>query len=202
MAMQEELNLLVDTLYEYTQLHIFRFVSKFVVAIVILLIGFILGRFLGKVVYKLLHSFQLNEGLNKLGGMQFQAEELAEGFTTYFIYFITVVMVLQQMGIATTILNMIAGAVILIIILSTFLGIKDFIPNAMAGLVIQSKKVIREGETIKVKGMQGKIIHISLVETKLETNEGDIIFVPNSVITRTSIIKVKVDKKPSKKIKK
>ncbi|MBT7903214.1 mechanosensitive ion channel family protein [Candidatus Woesearchaeota archaeon] len=196
-----------NKLYDYIQNNILGFLGKFVVAIIILLIGFVFGRFLGKLVYKFLHSFELNRLLNKLGGMRVEAEELAEAFTTYFVYFVTVVIVLQQIGLATTILNMIAGAIILIIILSTFLGVKDFIPNAIAGVVIQSKQLIKPDEIIKVKGMKGKVSHISLVETKLETEEGDVIFIPNSVLTRTSIIKVKkklstkelIDKKSEKK---
>jgi small-conductance mechanosensitive channel len=110
------------------------------------------------------------------------------------------VTVLQQLGLATTVLNMIAGGVIVIIILSTLLGVKDFIPNAVAGFVLQRKEFLSVGEVIKVKGMQGKIIKISLVETKIETKDKDIIFIPNSVLTKTEVVKVKKGKK--KKVKK
>ena len=100
-------------------------------------------------------------------------------------------MVLQQLGLATTVLNMIAGAVIIVIILSTLLGIKDFIPNMIAGIMIQRKQELKKGEIIKIKGMQGKIIGITLIETKIETKTGDIIFIPNAVLTKTEIIRIK-----------
>ena len=141
---------------EYSDKIFAQFFTRFIVAIIILLIGFIIGRLLGKLTQKALHEVELNKILKK-ANIKIRLEEILSNFVTYFIYFVTIVMVLQHIGIATTILNMIAGAVILIIILSTFLGVKDFIPNAIAGIMIQSKKMIQIGEIIKVKGMQGEI---------------------------------------------
>ena len=164
--------------------------TNFIISIIILLIGFIIGKLLGRLLYKFLHSIELNENLNKLAKIKMDLEGIMEAFLTYFVYFITIVMVLQQLGLATTVLNMIAGGVIIIIILSALLGIKDFIPNAVAGAVLQRRENIKIGETIKVKGMQGKIISITLIETKIETKDKDIIFIPNSVLTKTEIIKV------------
>ncbi|MFC1722521.1 mechanosensitive ion channel domain-containing protein [Nanoarchaeota archaeon] len=160
---------------------------KFIVAIILLLVGFILGRILGRLMFKMLHSFEVNRNFSKLSGVTVKIEEIAESFTSYFIYFVTIVIVFQQIGLATTILHMIAGGVIILIILSTFLGIKDFIPNAIAGFFLQRRKVFRVGQIIKVKGMQGKIIKLSLGETKIKTKEGDIIFIPNSVLNKTEV---------------
>ncbi len=171
---------------------------KFVVAIVLLLVGFILGRILGRLMFKFLHSFDLNANFSKLSGVTVKIEEIAESFTSYFIYFITIVIVLQQIGLATTILHMIAGGVIILIILSTFLGIKDFIPNAIAGFILQRKNNFKKGQIIKVKGMMGKIVSITLVETKIMTKEGDIIFIPNSVLNKTEVIHVRVRPKTGK----
>jgi len=93
---------------------------------------------------------------------------------------------------------MIAAGIIILIILSTFLGIKDFIPNAMAGFFIQRKKEFRIGQRIRVKGMQGTIIEITLLETKIETKNGDIIFIPNSVLSRTEVTYIQSGKKKRK----
>ena len=181
--------------YTNLQTHFSGFFTKFLVAVVILLIGFIVGKLLGRMVYKFLHSIEINHNLNKLANVNIGLEEILEAFTTYFIYFITIVIVLQQLGLATTVLNMIAGGVIVIIILSTLLGVKDFIPNAVSGFILQRKNFIKIGEVIKVKGMQGKVVKITLVETKIETKDQDIIFIPNSVLTKTEVIKVKKKRK-------
>ncbi len=171
---------------------------KFIVSIVILLIGFILGKIMGRLIYKFLHSFEVNDTFSKLTNTTLKIEEIAESFTTYFLYFVTIVIVLQQIGLASTILHMIAAGIILLIILSTFLGIKDFIPNAIAGFFMQSHRKFKIGQVIKVKGMQGKIIEITLLETKMETKSGDIIFIPNSVLNKTEVTYMKVKKRAVK----
>jgi small conductance mechanosensitive channel len=86
----------------------------------------------------------------------------------------------------------------ILIILSTFLGIKDFIPNAVAGFFIQHKKELKVGQKIKIKGMQGTITEITLLETKIETKTGDVIFIPNSVLSKTEVTYVKAGKKEKK----
>ncbi|MBN1544798.1 mechanosensitive ion channel family protein [Candidatus Woesearchaeota archaeon] len=172
---------------------------KFIVSIVILLIGFIIGKILGRLIFKFLHSFEVNETFSKLTGTTLKIEEIAETFTTYFIYFITIVIVLQQIGLASTILHMIAAGIIILIILSAFLGIKDFIPNAIAGFFMQSHKKFKMGQKIKVKGMQGKITDITLLETKIETKNGDIIFIPNSVLNKTEVTYVRTNRKDKPK---
>lgn len=172
---------------------------KFIVSIIILLIGFIVGKILGRIVFKILHSFELNETFSELTGATLKIEEIAESFTTYFVYFITVVIVLQQIGIVSTVLHMIAAGVMILIILSTFLGFKDFIPNAIAGFYIQSRKKFLVGQKIKVKGMQGKIIKITLLETKMETKNGDIILIPNSILSKTEVTYVVAKKRNGKK---
>ncbi|MFQ5474982.1 MAG: mechanosensitive ion channel domain-containing protein [Candidatus Nanoarchaeia archaeon] len=174
------------------------FFAKFIVAVIILLIGFIIGKLFGRLVYKFLHGLEVNKNLSRLAHIKIGFEEVMEAFTTYFIYFVTIVTVLQQLGLATTVLNMIAGGVIVIIILSTLLGVKDFIPNAVAGMIIQRKDFVNVGDVIKVKGMQGKVTDISLVETKIETKGKDTIFIPNSVLTKTEVVKVKKAKKKAK----
>ncbi|MFH1063709.1 MAG: mechanosensitive ion channel domain-containing protein [Candidatus Woesearchaeota archaeon] len=172
---------------------------KFLVSIVLLLIGFIIGKILGRLIFKFLHSFEVDETFSKLTGTSLKIEVIAESFTTYFVYFVTIVIVLQQLGLASTILNMIAAGVLILIILSTFLGIKDFVPNAISGFILQNKKKFKIGQLIKVKGMQGKIIEITLLETKIETKSGDIIFIPNSVLSKTEVTYVKAKQRNSKK---
>ncbi|RME78005.1 hypothetical protein D6774_02570 [Candidatus Woesearchaeota archaeon] len=166
------------------------FFTRFVVGLIILLAGFIIAKLVGKLVRRLLHSLDLNVMLQKITGTNIALEEIAESFTTYFLYFITIVMVLQHLGLATTVLNMIAGAIIIIIVLSTFLGIKDFIPNIIAGIVLRQKDFLKVGDVIKVKGMKGRVVEITFLETKIETTKKDMIFIPNSVLIKTEIVKV------------
>jgi small-conductance mechanosensitive channel len=43
---------------------------------------------------------------------------------------------------------------------------------------------------IKVKGMKGRVVEITFLETKIETTKKDMIFIPNSVLIKTEIVKV------------
>ena len=168
--------------------------TKLVVAVIIVLIGLIFGKILGKFIQKALHEVELNKVIKKAAGIKISAEEIISTFITYFIYFIFIVMALNQLGITTVVLHMISGAILIIIIISILLSIKDFMPNMFAGLFIHQKAFIKEGDIIKVDNTEGKVIHINLVETKIERKKGDIIYIPNSLLPKKVVIKVKKKK--------
>ncbi len=168
--------------------------TKLVVAVIIILIGLIAGKLLGKLIHKTLHEVELNKILKKAAGIKISVEEIISTFITYFIYFIFIVMALNQLGLTTVVLHMISGAILIIIIISILLSIKDFIPNMFAGFFIHQKRFIKEGDIIQVDNTKGKVIHINLVETKIETKQGDIIYIPNSLLTKKTIVKIKKKK--------
>jgi len=168
--------------------------TKLVVAVIIVLIGLISGKLLGKLVHKALHEVELNKIIKKAAGIKVSAEEIISTFITYFIYFIFIVMALNQFGITTVVLHMISGAILTIIIISILLSIKDFMPNMFAGFFIQQKGFIKEGDTINVDNTEGKVVHINLIETKIETKKGDIIYIPNSLLTKKTVVKLKKKK--------
>ena len=165
--------------------------TKLVVAVIIVLIGLVLGKILGKFVQKALHEIELNKIIKKAAGIKASVEEIISTSLSYFIYFIFIVMALNQLGITTVVLHMISGAILIIIIISILLSIKDFMPNMFAGLFIHQKRFIKEGDILKVDNTEGKVVHINLVETKIETKHGDIIYIPNSLLTKKTVMKLK-----------
>ena len=168
--------------------------TKLVVAVIIVLIGLVAGKLLGKLIHKLLHEIELNRIIKKAAGIKVSAEEIISSFVTYFIYFIFIVMALNQLGLTTVVLHMISGAILIIIIISIMLSIKDFMPNMFAGFFIHQKRFIKEGDIIQVDNTKGKVVHINLVETKIETKKGDIIYIPNSLLTKKTVVKLKKKK--------
>ena len=164
-----------------------QFFLKFVIAIVILLIGFIIGRIVYKVLQKILHEVELNKNLRK-AGIKISLEQLISNFTKYFIYFIAVIWALTEIGLTTTILNMISAVVLLLIIISLILAIKDFIPNAFAGFFIYRKGMFKQGDKISIHNLEGTIQKITLIETEIRTNKGDTIYIPNSFITKKEVL--------------
>ena len=165
--------------------------NKFVVAIIIILIGFIIGRILGKFLEKLLYEIELNKLIKEATGIKFSLAEIVGMIVKYLTYFIFIVIALNQIGITTIVLNMITGAVFILLILAIFLGIKDFIPNFIAGLSIISRGNIKKGDLIQVNSTKGRIQNISLMQTLVKTSKGDIIFLPNSLLTKHKVIKLK-----------
>ena len=162
--------------------------SKLIVAIIIILLGFIIGKVLGKITQKVLHEIELNNIVKKSTGVKISLEEIIGRFTSYFIYFISIIMALNQIGLATTVLYIISGGLVILIILLTFLAIKDFIPNFFSGLFIQYKNMIKEGNSIKVGNVEGKVKKIGLVETEIITPNKDKIILPNSLITKSEVV--------------
>jgi small-conductance mechanosensitive channel len=152
-----------------------------------LLIGFIIGRIVGKLAYRVLHEIELNSVLTKAGA-KFGLEKAISNFAAYFIYFITIIWALNTIGITAPILNMISAALLILIIISIILAIKDSVPNMIAGLVIYRKGIIKEGNKIKIDNISGIVKKISLVETDIESDTGDVIHMPNSIITKKEII--------------
>lgn len=165
--------------------------TKIVIAIIILLIGFIIGKILGRLLQKVLHEFEMDKALKKSAGINISLEHFLGSFLTYFIYFITIIMALNQLGLTTAILNMISGAVILLILISLILAIKDFVPNMMAGIFIYQKGIIKEGDIIALDKIKAKVIETTMMETKLESKNKDIIYIPNSLLIKKEIRKLK-----------
>jgi len=165
--------------------------SRFVVAFVILLIGLIAGKLLGKLIHKILKEIELDKTIKSAVNVKLPLTEIISSIVTYLIYFIAIVMALDNLGVATQVLNIISIGVIVILILFIFLGMKDFIPNAISGMFLHKKKFINKGDNIKIDDVEGKVIYINLVETRIKTESGDIIYIPNSQMTSKKVIKKK-----------
>jgi len=166
-------------------------VNKILVAVIILFIGFIVGKVVGKLLEKGLKQVSLNKMIKEVSGIRISFEEMIAHFVMYFIYFISIVMALRHIGIATDILNILSAVVIVLIGVFILLSVKDFIPNIISGIVLHQKGTIKKGEVIEVNKIKGKIEAMTLLETKLKTKSGDIIIIPNSNLTKNEIIKKK-----------
>lgn len=168
--------------------------NKLIVAVIILLIGFIIARVLSKLAQKVLHELEIDRILKKKAKIKFSIEKGISKFIAYFIYFVTVIIALNQLGLTTTILHMISAAVLIIIVLSVVLGVKDFIPNFLAGLHMSKNKVVQKGDKIKIRGTEGTVLEVELTEVKIQTKSGDIIFIPASLFVKEEFTKVRKKK--------
>ena len=161
---------------------------KLVAAITILLIGLILGRFFSKLVKKILKEVELNNIIKKEFKLDWPVEQFLVSFIRYLVYFVALVIALNQIGLAKIILYVILGGVLLFIVVFMILAIKDFIPNVVSGFLIQHRKLLKKGDKIKVKDIEGKVVDITLTEIQIKSGN-EIIVVPNSVLSKEIIWK-------------
>lgn len=167
-------------------------INNIAAAIIVLLIGFIIGRVLSRIVLKALHEAELNRFLKK-ANIKFPLEEFISRAVEYIIYFLAIVMALEQLGLSLFALYLIAATALAILVIAFVLGIKDFVPNFIAGVRLHQKKHFKEGDTITTGTVTGKVKDLGLLETKLTTKKGDIIHIPNSHLLKFEL-KVKKTK--------
>lgn len=175
------------------------FYSKIIVALVLLLLGLIIGRLAGRMIYRVLSEIEINKIVKKTTGMSFRLDKFLGSAASFVIIFIFGLWGLEYLGLSSLVLNFIAGAFILILIVAIFLGIKDLIPNVIGGIYIHKKGLFEEGDKIKIDKVSGEVIQINLTETKILKKRilrsDDIIYVPNSMFIKPKVLSVTAKKK-------
>ncbi len=161
--------------------------SRLSVAILILLAGFIIGKLVGNIIQRALIEIRIDKYL-RLSGLKFSLSKFISKLISYIIYFIAIVMSLNSIGLTTAILNMISGAVILIIVISFILAVKDFFPNLIAGIRIKNNKMFIEGDEIQIKEVRGRIISLGLLDTRLLTIHKEEVIIPNAIFNKRQIV--------------
>lgn len=169
----------------------YTLLNKLILSVIILLFGFIIGRVVGKLVLRVTHEFGLDKYLKSFTGIKFSLEHIISSFASFFIYFIAIVLALSQLGVETVIFNIIALGVIALITLSIVLAIKDSVPNITAGFFMFQKRLFKKGDKIQFKGITGIITETNFMEVKIQTQKGDIIFIPNSLFIKEEVVKLK-----------
>lgn len=186
-------------IYQTVRDALMPFVNRFFIAALLLLIGIIVGRILGTFTHKFLHSAELNKTIEKATGSVAPVEQIISHFIRYITYFLFLVMGLNTIGITTTVLTVLAGAVFAIIVLSIILGVKDLLPNAIAGLRIQQQGLVIKGETITVDSIRGRVESVNLTDTQILTPSGDTIIIPNRILVTKEVRKHGKTRKSVKK---
>ena len=162
------------------------YASSVGVGIVILLVGFAIGILVKKVLSRVLKEISLNKVMNKVG-VTYNLENIVSSVVSYVIYLFTIVLFLDKLGIKSIVLYLIVGAVLMLIILTLLVGMKDIIPNFIGWLYLQKKNKIKEGRRVEVKEISGTVEKIGYLETEIKTEHGDILYVPNSLFMKSKL---------------
>lgn len=177
----------MDVLYDI-RTYLSPAVNNLIVALIILLIGFVIAKLAGRLVQRVLYEAEMDVLLKKAGA-KVSFEAALSHIAEYFVYFITIIFALNQLGITVVVLYILAVAALAVLIISVFLGMRDFIPNFMAGWYIYRKELIKEGQYVKINDVSGKLVKLSLLDARIRTKKGDLIYLPNSAVIRSKIVK-------------
>lgn len=106
--------------------------------------------------------------------------------TIYYIFLsalmIILVMVLLKVNIREffTSISIIAAAIAIVS--------KDYIANAINGMILMFNNQISIGDHIRVGPHKGKITHISLLNLQIINEEGDLVYIPNTSVLSMEIV--------------
>lgn len=143
--------------------------DKFAVAIIILLAGFIIAKIAGKIVKRILAEADINKILAK--AKVTPMSDALGGIVEYALYLATIIVVLQQFGLANITLWIIGTIAIVVILFSLTLTIRDFIPNAIAGLFIKKRLNAKLGKQVKIGIISGRLEHVGIVASTIRNSD-------------------------------
>lgn len=185
----------IVSLYTSVRTILAPLLNRFFLAVLILLVGIIIGRIASTFLQKFLHTADINKLVSQGNKSTVAVEQIVSYAVRYVIYFLFFLLALNTIGLTSWILTGLGVIVFIIFILSVFLGIKDFIPNAIAGLMLRKKGFVKVGDRIEANGVSGKIIQINLIDTQIKNASGDFILVPNVLLSQKELKKVNKGKK-------
>ncbi|MBS3143750.1 mechanosensitive ion channel [Candidatus Woesearchaeota archaeon] len=153
-------------------------ILKIIVFIIIILFGLVISKVISNLIKKAIKELELNRILKK-AEIKFNPEKFLPSLSIYIIYFFTLVIALNQVGITSIVLKIIAILLILLIIAYVIISLRDIIPNIYCGFKI--KKKYKTGDNIEYRKINGKIIYMNLVELQVQTGK-EIVYIPYKLL--------------------
>src|SRR3989344_2925297 len=158
--------------------------NKAAVAIVILIVGLAIGLLLKKITFRIFRQIELNKIMSNVG-VTYDLEKGVSSILSYVVYLFTLLLFLEQLEIKSIVLYLAAGGLLLLVILTVIVGLKDVIPNFIGWIYVQRKPSFKEGYHIELPEISGLIEHIGYLETEIKTEKGDVLYVPNSLFLKS-----------------
>jgi len=168
------------------------YLNKIIVFLLIIFTGIIIGKILGRIVRKFLKELDFDVFIKKSFNFKHATNKISS-LISWIIYVAALLVALNNVGLTTTVFNVLFSVVIITVAISLLIGLKDLIPNFIAGLSLKKDDKLKEGFFIEVDGSKGKIISLGFVETILKNSKGEEIILPNYFLknNRVKIIKRK-----------
>jgi small-conductance mechanosensitive channel len=165
-------------------------ITNIVAGLLVVSFGIIIGNIFRVVIKKVIESFEVERLLGEIG-IRFPVEEFTGSLVQYGLYLAGLVIGLTFLGLEKIVLIIILMAIFGVLGIFILLSIKSFIPNFFAGIMIYFKKRFREGDIIEMNTIEGRVVKIGLLDMYVKTKDGDLVIIPNVLISRNVFIKKK-----------
>ncbi|HEY8109060.1 MAG TPA: mechanosensitive ion channel domain-containing protein [Patescibacteria group bacterium] len=102
-----------------------------------------------------------------------------------FLWVVLLLVIIQTLGLNDLLLAVTGSSVVLALVLST--GVAPLISDTLAGLSLAADRNFQPGAKVQVgeKGTVGHVLSMDIRKTRIETSDGKVHVIPNSVIDKT-----------------
>lgn len=102
----------------------------------------------------------------------------------YFVFTIAIIIILELLGVNMTMLK--AGSAALMVGLG--FGLQHTFNDFVSGIIILSEGTLQVGNIVEIESIVGRVKHIGLRTSRIETRDGVTIIVPNSKLVSDNVV--------------
>lgn len=175
--MTENAQGLVEQLWQQANSFISTNLTPYLYNILAALIIFLVGKWLAKRLARWLEGVMEKR-------MEHTVARFIANILNVLLFMFVIIAAISQLGVKTTSLVAILGA----ISLAVGLSLKDSLANFAAGVLLVSLRPFRVGDYIEVASIQGFVKDIKIFATTLTTADNKVIIVPNNSVISAAII--------------
>jgi len=165
----------------YIPENIIQILIDYSLSIIVAVFIFIVGVWVSKKVTKV-----LGKVLRKTEIIDETLVKFIENIVYYVLMIVVILAVLNNLGIKTSSFLAVLGAVGL----AVGLALKDSLGNFASGVMIVFLKPFKLGDNVIAAGVSGIVAEVTIFHTVFLTSDNQKIIVPNSAITKSSIVNV------------
>lgn len=147
---------------------LYNAVRNFEIAFITLFVGLLISRIVGKIVKRLLAEAELNKLFAARGAKSIN--EIVGSTVEGLLYFVTVLIVFQQLGLTKIVFYLILILLVTILGILIFIGFKQF-QNIFAWFMLRPILNKKLGKTVEIGDIKGKLQSISFVQSRVKGAE-------------------------------
>ncbi len=133
----------------------------------------------------------LSKQIVRILGKAFQRSNMDGIMASFIRSIVKIVLYVLLAVIALSILDVPMDSIVAVIAsagVAVGLALKDSLSNLAGGFIILFSKPMKEGDTIEVDGVIGKVEAISILYTRLVTADNKTVYIPNGTVSKDKII--------------